>query len=319
MRILNIDGTSLEVSAICLGNGFMKNKSEEDRLALLDAYTNMGGNMVDSALIYGYREETGTSASEAQLGRWMKSRGNRNRLVVTTKGAHPYPIGDPRMRLSREDIRADLEKSLKTLGTDFIDLYWLHRDDPERDVAEILSTMNELVREGRIRFFGCSNWAPSRIEEAAAYAFREGIRGFSANQLSWSVARSIPAKLAINKLCTMDGEGWRYHRRTGLAVFAYSSQARGLFARLETGSWETIPESYAQYDLSENRPRIDILLSLAKKKGITPSQAAIAWLMAQPFTVIPIVGCGSQAHLEEAMKAADMALVREEMEEIGLW
>ena len=126
--------------------------------------------------------------SEKTIGRWMKARGNRNSVILATKGAHPDLSAMHIPRLSRSDITKDLEESLKYLGVDHIDLYWLHRDDPNRDVCEIIETMDALVNSGKIRYYGLSNWKLPRLEEALAYAQGKGIARPSGSQILWSLA-----------------------------------------------------------------------------------------------------------------------------------
>jgi aryl-alcohol dehydrogenase-like predicted oxidoreductase len=306
----NISGTDLQVSAICLGNGFMiHDKTDEERFAFLDAYTAMGGNIIDSALIYGYDEQLGISRSEQMLGKWIKSRGNRNQIILSTKGAHPFPATDSKMRLSEAEIRSDLDKSLRTLGADTIDLYWLHRDDPSRPVEEIAGTLKKLVDEGKIRYSGCSNWAPERIEAAGC---------FVANQLSWSCARNDAQRLAEKRLRCMDDLTFKMHNQLNLTAFAYSSQAQGLMSLLGTLDIKSIKNKFSNYDNPENEQRYIKIIELSKKKNATTSQIALAWLMAKPFTVIPIIGCSSYGHLEEAMNSVNIDLSYAEANEIGI-
>jgi aryl-alcohol dehydrogenase-like predicted oxidoreductase len=306
-----ISGTDLQVSAICMGNGFMKgNRTDEERFELLDAYFELGGNMVDSALVYGYDTELGKSRSEQTLGKWIKSRNNRNNIILTTKGAHPFPVADMKLRLSEEEIRGDLEKSLTTFGVDTIDLYWLHRDDPSRPAEEIAATVGKLINEGKIRYAGCSNWAPDRIEAAGCFA---------ANQLSWSCARVKAHILARNRLVCMDEAAYKMHCASKLTAFAYSSQAQGLFSIIESDNTDIIKSKYPNYDLPENDQRYKAIIELSKLKNASPSQIALAWMMNKPFTAIPIVGCGRMEHLIESMKSIDIELSTNEAEKIGLW
>lgn len=138
-------------------------------------------------------------------------------------------------RLSREEISEDVEGSLRRLQVDTIDLYWPHRDDRNRDVGEIMEALNNLVKEGKIRYFGCSNWTTDRIQEAQLYAGSNGLQAFSANQPMWSLASVDLSKSEDPTLVVMDENMYKMHSDTGLTSIPYSSQAQGLFTKLDEG------------------------------------------------------------------------------------
>ena len=171
MRYRNIPGTDLYPSSICLGTGLMGSTIDrEHSFQLLDTLVEMGGNFIDTAHVYGDWVPGGKSLSEKTIGIWAKERGIRNRVMIGTKGAHPALSSMSIPRLSHREIVNDLDESLEYLQTEYVDLYWLHRDDPNRPVADILETLNEQVAAGKIRYFGCSNWRVQRIREAMQYA-----------------------------------------------------------------------------------------------------------------------------------------------------
>jgi aryl-alcohol dehydrogenase-like predicted oxidoreductase len=144
--------TDLRISPVALGSAsFGAAIGEADAFSILDAYVAAGGNLIDTARIYAGGE------SEAVLGRWLK-RARPQNVIVATKGAH-CALGTPTvMRLSREEIESDLDTSLRVMGVDHIDFYWLHRDDPAREIGEIIETMEILVRAGKIRYY--IRWMP---------------------------------------------------------------------------------------------------------------------------------------------------------------
>ncbi|HBQ64177.1 MAG TPA: hypothetical protein DD727_04490 [Clostridiales bacterium] len=307
-----IKGTELEVSAISLGNGFMAGKTLEDKFDLLDDYISLGGNLVDSALIYGYDAEQGLSRSEQVIGEWMRQRGNRGRLLVSTKGAHPYPIGNPKMRLSGKEIREDLDKSLKTLGVECIDLYWLHRDDPDRPEEDILETLTGCVDAGKIRVFGCSNWSADRMAAFNEAARKMGRNGFAASQPCFSLLEVNSEALRPARMSGMDHASLTYHQQTGMAAIPYSPTAGGLFAAFERSGEDPlktgIPANRVNYQVEGNAGRIARTLQFARERGLTATQAALAWLMAQSFPVIPIIGTKNRDHLKEAAEAVEVVL-----------
>src|SRR5262249_41578104 len=149
----------------------------------------------DTALVYGEWLPGGKGLGEKTVGKWLRSRHHRPKIIIGTKGAHPRLASMQTQRLSKAEILSDLEESLQNLQTDYIDFYWLHRDDPDRPVAEIITPLYEQVQLGKIRYFGCSNWRLERIKEAQQFASTQGLPGFVGNQLRWSLA--VPNPLAL--------------------------------------------------------------------------------------------------------------------------
>jgi len=176
MKFKNIPQTDLYPSAICLGTAsFGTSIDTSTAFQMLDTFVEYGGNFIDTAHIYGAWVPDGVGLSEKIIGQWVKGRRVEENIVIATKGAHPLLSAMDVPRLSRQDVVADLDESLHYLQTASIDLYWLHRDDPTRPVAEILETLNSQVKQGKIRYFGCSNWRVERIEEAMRYAAEHGL------------------------------------------------------------------------------------------------------------------------------------------------
>lgn len=310
MEYVRIPGTDLLSFPISLGAvPFGTTLDRETSFRLMDAYADFGGNMVDTAQVYANWLPGERSASETTIGQWMVSRGNRNRMIVTTKGAHPN-LDTPRLsRLSKEDIAADVDGSLQRLRTDTIDLYWLHRDDPAREAADILDTLNGLVRSGKIRYFGCSNWTASRLSAAQSAAASHGWQGFSANQMMWSLAETNSAALADPTLAAMDGETRSVHARTGLAAIPYSSQAQGLFSKWERGTFAREDERISgHYRIDVNYRRFLKARELAAQLSVPLSRIVLSYLLSQPFPVIPIVGCRTIEQLADSIHAAGVRL-----------
>lgn len=164
MNIVNYKGTNLRVSDIALGGGVLGSRiSDQASFDILDCFVGNGGTFIDTANVYGRWNPGNLPLSELLIGRWMKQHRLRSKLVVATKGAC-HALETPNIkRLAPEEIREDLESSLKSLQTDYIDLYYLHADDPKREVGEIIETLNSFVREGKVRYFACSNWSAERM------------------------------------------------------------------------------------------------------------------------------------------------------------
>ena len=289
----------LRVSPVGLGAAFFgTNLSEADSLAQLDRYAEVG-NLIDTARVYGDWEPGARGRSESIIGRWLASRGNRDRVVISTKGAHPRLERMDVPRVSPEDIRSDLELSLRALGTDYIDLYFLHRDDPARPVGEILECLEALRRAGSLRWYGCSNWRLSRIIEAREYALAHGLSGFVCNQLMWSLAVPDPRRIADKTLVGMDAETYAFHRQTGMAAMAYMSIAGGYFAHLAKGDLRE--EARLRYDLSINAENYIKLSALSAECGVTPGDLSLLYFASSPFPAVALASFSRTEQLEQCL------------------
>ena len=220
MESLRLEPLELPLSRLALGTlGFSLRTRDRD-YALFDAWLEAGGTVIDTAHVY----EDGDA--ERVLGRWLADRpGARERIVLVTKGAHPD--GD-RRRVTPDDIAADLRDSMERLGGP-VDLYLLHRDDPDVEVGEIVDALDAHRRAGEIRAFGVSNWTLPRIEEANAYAAARGVAGIACNSPHLSLAVQNEPPWA-GCLSATDAESRAWHARTGLPLLAWSAQAGGFFA-----------------------------------------------------------------------------------------
>lgn len=320
MRRNSIPGLPADPSVICLGtSGYGSGLTQEESFRLLDLYLELGGNFLDTANVYDDWLGMGKSTSERTLGAWMKSRGNRNRVVLATKGAHPELAAMHVPRLGREEIVHDLNQSLGHLQTDRIDLYWLHRDDPARPVEEIVETLNDQVQAGKILAFGCSNWSVGRIEAANRYAAARGMSGFAASQPLWNLAVFNRSSLGDPTLVLMDGESLDYYKEKGMPVVPYSSQANGFFSgryakEQEAGGEGRAETVRAHYFNDASFGRLERVRRLAAELGTTGTRIALAYLTSQPFPVFPIVGCLKEAYLRDSCTAGDLMLTPEQLE-----
>jgi aryl-alcohol dehydrogenase-like predicted oxidoreductase len=312
MRYVKIPGTDLRVSTICLGTGGLGSSLDRAQsFELLDALVALGGNFVDSAKVYADWLSGERSISERTIGRWMKERGNREHMIIGTKGAHPELSTMHIPRLSAADIAHDVVASLEHLQTDYIDLYWLHRDDPSRPAGEIIESLNAHIKSGKLRYIGCSNWRADRIAQANAYAALHGLTGFVADQLLWSLAAINRDGIPDKTLVWMDDELRNYHTQSGLAAIPYSSQANGLFNKMAAGS---LPATAGMYLDDLNKERLARIQLLANKGGHTITQVVLGYLLSQPFVTIPIVGCHTLDQLADSFSAVDVKLSTDELQ-----
>lgn len=310
MRYFQIPETDLKPACISLGTGnFGDTVDRTTAHSILDAYLEAGGNFIDTAKIYSdWANDTG-SFSEKVIGDWMADRCCRGQLVLATKGAHPNLDSMLTPRCSPDEIRADLEASLRHLRTDVIDLYWLHRDDPSRPVEDMLHILDDLQRQGKIRYYGCSNWSTARIREAQTSAAAHGLKGFVASQVMWNAAEINPQAVGDPTITWMDIEMHAYHLKSGLACTPYTSQANGFFNRVANGTVEQMnPGQREMYDSAENHLRYQRLQHVMQEGGWSITQVVLGYLTGQPFPTLPIIGCRSLTQLGDSLSAADVEL-----------
>lgn len=317
MKYRRIPGTDLDMSALCLGAADFGSRTDEAQaFALLDRFVEAGGNFVDTATFYGRWLPEGDNASERIIGRWLRRRGHADDLVIATKGGHPEfsPGFETRPLVRRLDATAlarDLDDSLHGLGVDAIDLYWLHYDDPSRPVAELIDTLERERIAGRIRHYGCCNWSAERLAEAQAHCAAQGLPGFVANQPMWSLATPNPAAFWVDGMRGMDDAMRRVHVEGGLACVPYSAQAEGFFDKAQAPDFADDPRHAvlrAKYLNPETSRRASRAARLAGETGHTPTQLALACLMAQPFVTVPIIGARTPAQLASSLDAIGIVL-----------
>jgi 1-deoxyxylulose-5-phosphate synthase len=229
--------------------------------------------------------------------------------VVVSKGAHHREEG--RRRVTPDAITEDLLLSLASLGSHSVDLYLLHRDDPSQPVGPILECLNEHLRAGRIGALGASNWAPARLEQAAAYARGHLLEGFACSSPGLSLAvQNEPAWW--ESVSAHDPASLAWYERTQMPVFAWSALAGGFFAGAVG------PEVERVYDSEPNRERRRRALHLARAKGATAVQVALAWVLRRPFPVYAIIGPRTVEELRESAAAVDLPVTPEELRRLDL-
>lgn len=300
MKYMNLPGTDVKISRIALGcDVFGSSLDRDSSYELMDYYAENGGTILDTAHIYGDFGNSERHASEKTVGRWLRDRGMTGKMRISTKGAHPRVETMTVGRCSRQEILDDIDGSLECLGIDRIDVYWLHRDDTALDAGEILETLAELVKTGRCRCFGVSNWHGARIDEANEYAEKRGLPKICCSQIQYALADVNPQTID-QTLVKMDGREFDYYRGSKLPVFAFSSQGKGYFSKLAEGSLSDGVKR--MYDNPKNAANYEVLKRLSAENGYTVGQNAVAYLLSNPyFQVIPILGCKKTAQLKESM------------------
>ncbi len=313
MRYGMVPGLPQKLSRLVLGTMIVSTQDTQRSFQLLDAALDLGCNTLDTAHVYagGNRERA--------IGQWLQERKNRDKVTIISKGAHHNA---DRKRVTAFDITADLHDSLARLQTDYIDVYLLHRDDPDVAVKPIVDVLNEHLRAGKIRAFGGSNWRHERIEEANQYAKDQGLTPFAASSPHFSLAEQVddpwgPGCVAISGPKEQDAQQW-YHQ-TQLAVFAYSSLARGFFSgRISRENFEqtkgTLDAACLKaYCHEPNFQRLDRAQELAEDKGVSVPQLALAYVLNQPLNMFALVGAANREELEASAAVSDLVLTSKEL------
>jgi aryl-alcohol dehydrogenase-like predicted oxidoreductase len=309
MQRYRLPNTHLDVSALCFGTGSLGTSVKDgDADRLVAAFLEAGGNFLDTAHCYAFWKPGGLGASERELGASLRRLGALDRAVIATKGGHPdqgEAYRRPADFLASPVIARDIDESLERLGVETIDLYYLHRDDGQTPVAEIIETLNGEVRRGRLRYLGASNWTVPRLAAANEYAARRGLRGFVASQVQWSLAEPNWRMGPDPSMRHVTEEETTWHATSGLPLIVYSATANGYFADPERAA--------GSFDNPVNRERLQRARELAARRGCTPTQIALAYLMCQPSLVIPIFATTNPDHLHEILSAVEVRLSLEEV------
>jgi aryl-alcohol dehydrogenase-like predicted oxidoreductase len=314
MRYATLPGTELRVSSISLGTAALGSVVDRgSSFALLDAFGQAGGTLIDTAHVYADWHGGERSLSEKTIGAWLRVSGVRDQVVIATKGGHPEMSTPLTPRLAPGQIVDDLDASLACLGVEQIDLYYLHRDDPSRPVDQIVETLDAQVRLGKIRHAACSNWQPARIQAAQDYAQAHGLHQFVASQIFWSLAVANPGAFPPDH-ALMDGAAQAFYERADLAVVAFTSQARGFFARAAAGGIDSLkPDRRRDFESPTNLGRLERAQALARRLGVSISAIVLAYITSHPFVGIPVIGPLTQEQLRDSLAGADLTLTPEQL------
>ncbi|MBQ8087333.1 MAG: aldo/keto reductase [Clostridia bacterium] len=284
----------------------------------MDEYVALGGNLIDTARVYGDFVTPRNGESEKIVGRWMEERHNRANIFLSTKGAHPPLNAMTQGRLSRDDIRGDMAASLEALRTDHVDIYWLHRDDESRPVSDIMETMQGLIEDGYTKLIGVSNWRPRRILEANRFARVHALTPFCANQPQFSLARQM--NVEDPTLTPMDAETWQMQLDTQLACFCFSSQAKGFFSKLDALGEAGLPDKARRRFLSdENRAVYARVKQVQQETNLSVGAIALAYLTCQPFPTFALAGATRVEQVRALKEAGDAVITPAQREALRAW
>ena len=305
MKTIQIPETELSLTPIGLGCAEAgMHWDTPDSYPFFERFLELGGNLIDTARIYNDWATEEKGRSERVIGDWIRHRGHHEDMILLTKGGHPLMSTMHNSRVTRDEMRIDLELSLKALGVDCIDMYCYHRDNTDLPVGELIDIMETFVREGKIRFYGCSNWSTARMRAADRYAAEHGCRGFSFNEALFNFGCAYMKPMADDTLQTADAEMLCYHKENPKnLLIPYTSNCSGFFHKLLAGK-EGAKES--PYYTPENIKRAEIVKQITEKYNTGISQVLLGYLMTHDPVTLPLIGVSSIPHMEEAMQALEI-------------
>ncbi|MGH6938238.1 aldo/keto reductase [Hypericibacter sp.] len=311
MRYVRLGSTGVKVSRICLGcmsYGTTEWRpwvlTEEEARPFIRRALEQGINFFDTADVYS------GGVSEEILGRAIRDFAKRDQVIIASKVHSAMGDGPNDRGLSRKHILTAVEASLRRLGTDHIDLYQIHRFDPETPIEEMAEALDILVRSGKVRYIGASSMFAWQFMKSLAIQAREGLARFQTMQNHYNLAYREEER-EMMPLCVDQGIG----------VIPWSPLARGRLAGSKSaGTPRSTTDEYQNrlYAKQEalDAPVIARCAEVAKERGVPPSQIALAWLLAKPGIVAPIVGATKTHHLDDAIAASELTLEPEEIKRL---
>jgi len=314
MEFRYLGKTGLRVSELCLGTmTFGRETSEADSFRIMDRFVEAGGNFLDTADVYT------RGASEDIVGKWLRTR-RRDDVVLATKVRFAMGDGPNDIGLSRKHILSGVKDSLRRLGTDYIDLYQVHAWDPRTPLEETLSTLNDLVREGLVRYIGASNFKGWQLQKAIDLSRRNGWEPFVSLQPQYNLLCRATEYELID-VCVEEGLGvlpWSPLRGGWLSgKFTRGMERPPEDSRVAIAEQHGWGESWSRYNTDATWRVLDALYAVAEEAGKTPAQAAINWLLNRPGVTSPIIGARTIEQLEANLGAAGWSLSAEQMERLN--
>ncbi len=307
MQKVKIENTDLEVSPINFGgNVFGWTLNEQQSYEILDSFTGAGFNFIDTADTYSWWVNGKGGQSETIIGNWMKSKGNREKLVIATKVGsetreHPFDI-------SKKHILKSVDESLQRLKTDYIDLYYTHFDDDKTPVEETLSAYDEIIKAGKVRYIAASNISPERLTESFEVAEKNGFPKYVALQPHYNLMERTKYETEYAPLV----------EKYGLSVMPYFSLGGGFLSgkyRSEADLNKSVRGQGVKKYLNEKGFSVlKALDTVSAKHNSQPATVALAWLLAQPGIAAPIASATSPMQLKTLFDAPKLTLKKEDLE-----
>jgi aryl-alcohol dehydrogenase-like predicted oxidoreductase len=330
MEYLKIKGIDRDCSRFIIGTMTIKDPDgPESEFKKLDDAWEQGVNVIDAAHSYGAPR---VGSTEIALGKWVKSRGlKREDYVITTKCAHPrYFDRNPflqRTAVHSYDMESELHDSLTKWHADYVDVLYLHRDDPNTTVAEIIETLNKFKKQGLVKVFGAANWQVDRIKEANDYAEAHGLQGFGIVEEHYSLAEMVGDPF-MQGSGSLSGPKYKdaikYLVGQGISCASYSALSGGFCTgRVTREQFEKDPDSVPGnlkigYCYPDNFTRMERATELAAAKGLTVPQVCMAYTMSGELDVMPIIGARNHEELMSTLSTQEIKLSKAECDWIDL-
>ncbi|MDO4615491.1 MAG: aldo/keto reductase [Lachnospiraceae bacterium] len=312
----NIKNTELFISPMGMGTvdaGVAWGRDAKSADSMFGTFIEAGGNLIDCAHVYsdwiavdGIHE---IGRCERVTGDWMKRMGNRHDIVLTSKGGHPVftnPNYDLHInRCSKADMRGDLEGSLELLKTDYIDIYFYHRDDPRIPIEDMVETMEDFVREGKIRYWAVSNWTPERINAAVAYCKKMGYRGPIADQSLLNLGAKYMNPLADDTMLACKGDLYDLHKNNlEVLEMPFMGNASGFFHIYAAKGEEGVKNS--PYCTEKNLQIAKRVVELTKKYDCAVTNIVLGYFGQEAFPCVPLYGPFNEESIKEAARTFDI-------------
>ncbi len=302
MEKRKLGNSELEVAPLAFGgNVFGWTADEATSFALLDAFVDAGFNLIDTADMYStWVEGNSGGESETIIGKWLQRSGKRAKVIIATKVGKE--MGPDKSGLSKAYILQAVEDSLRRLQTDYIDLYQSHADDPQTPLEETLEAYSQLIRQGKVRAIGASNFSAPRLADSLKVSEQTGYPRYESLQPLYNLYDRVDYEKEQQPLC----------REKGLGVISYFSLGSGFLSgkyRSRADLSNRARGSFVEKYLNERGFRIvEALNTVAQQHNMTPAQAAIAWLISQPTITAPIASATNLDQLKELTDAASIEL-----------
>ncbi len=312
MRYGSVQGIDKPISRLVQGTVMINSANLAESFILLDGIFELGCTTFDTAHVYGNGD------NERTVGKWIRERSLREKVVIVGKGAH---LNADRNRVTPWDISSDLYDSLARFQTDYVDLYLLHRDDPAAPVGPIVEVLNEHLKAGRIHAFGGSNWSHERVQEANAYAAAHNLTPFVVSSPNFSLANQVqPPWTGCLSISGEQGKEARtWYAQQHMALFTWSSLAGGFFSgRFRRDNLNTFEQSLDRlcvqsYCDEHNFQRLDRVQELAVQKSLSIPQIALAYVLCQALNIFALVGCRTPQEFADNVACSDLILTAEEI------
>ena len=307
-----------KVSNLCLGCMYFGTSiSSKQSFKLLDDYKSKGGNFLDTANCYSFWVEGYKGGeSEVVLGNWLNKRNNRNKMFVATKVGVNMPPKVP-ISLSSSVIIEQCEASLRRLKTDYIDLFYAHPDHRSVPLEETLEALNDLVKQGKVRFIGCNNTLAWRIAKAAAISRQNGWAEYCCVQQRHSYLRQKSGILRFsNGQVPTNPDLLDYAKQNpNFKIVAYSTLLGGVYSHRQN----TIADNYQpdEYDVADKKARLKVLKKVAFEQKATPNQIVLAWIVQSRPQMVALVSSSSQKRLAESLDSDKIKLTERQIEQLN--